>query len=122
MRRGLSPWGFAVLTAAGGCGDDVAAVAIHVHLNGYEVPAEVDRLHFRLDDAPDRVFWERTYDLPEGETEPVLVVERGRLTPRELTVRVAAVLGTSLVDESAPADVRFRAGEVREVHVSIPGD
>jgi hypothetical protein len=105
----------------GGCGDDVAAIAIHVHLHGYDVPGEVDNVHFRLNDGSD-VFWERTYDLPANETDPVLPIERGPRTPDPLTLMVSAAHGSVLVDQSDTVEIRFRGGEVRDVHVSIPAE
>jgi hypothetical protein len=99
------------------CGE-VECVRIAVECQQYDVPTQLDLVHFELTD--DRgVFMERSYELTPESLPPVLRLCPGPRTPDKLTLVIYGLLADDLVAQSVPRSVRFD-GEHPVLEVALP--
>jgi hypothetical protein len=101
----------------GACGDGDTTLLVTVHLSR-QVPDQIDAVHFSVADDLG-VLSERTFALPSGATEASLLMVRGSRTPERLRVAAYAMLGATIVAQTAEQEVAFIAGETREVDLEL---
>ena len=107
----------ALAAVAIGCGEETEAVIITATFS-YDVPAEIDGLHFALSDDAG-IFIERTFALTPGAREASLTLTRGSRTPKRLRLVVYAMLGSTVIAQSAATSIVFAAGETREQRLTL---
>ena len=113
-----------VVAAVGGgntaCGDDTEpAVYVDVLLGGYEVPAQLDTLHFEISDS-EGLLAERSYPLEAGEERASLTLFKGPLTRAQpLSLTVYGYLGGTIVARTGPETIVFRRSKVAELTVTL---
>jgi hypothetical protein len=114
MRR----WLLLAALACSACGDDTTLVLVEVEL-AYDVPGELDLLHFQLNDDVG-LFAERSYALEPGETEASLALYPGGRTAVEFDVVVVGLLDNTPVAQSEPVHVRVIEGDEHIVRIRLP--
>lgn len=115
MRR----WLLLMALACSACGDDATLVVVEVEIQTYDVPAELDLLHFQLSDD-EGLFAERSYALEPGDSEASLVLYPGGRTAVEFDVVIVGLLDDTLVTQSDPTHVAVVEGGERVVHIRLP--